>query len=196
MRVNEIFYSIQGEGRFTGTPSVFIRLSGCNLRCEFCDTEHQPYKDLTEDEIMQEIAKYPAKHIVITGGEPLLQLKGSFIEKLHRADKFVQIETNGTRPLDEFHLTRIDWITCSPKFEFCPNADIKLNHIDELKVVVKKGQDMSKYDNIIAQEYYVQPCDVKDEKENAEILAQAINFIKSHPKWKLSLQTQKILNVR
>lgn len=67
MRVNEIFYSIQGEGRYTGTPAIFIRLAGCNLRCDFCDTEHQPYQDLTEEEIMRQIADFPADHVVITG---------------------------------------------------------------------------------------------------------------------------------
>lgn len=65
MKVNEIFYSIQGEGRFTGTPSVFIRFAGGYLACDFCDTDHKSYKELTEDEIMQEIEKYPAKHSVI-----------------------------------------------------------------------------------------------------------------------------------
>lgn len=77
MRVNEIFYSIQGEGRYTGTPAIFIRLAGCNLRCNFCDTEHQPYQDLTEEEIMRQIADFPASHIVITGGEPMLQITQS-----------------------------------------------------------------------------------------------------------------------
>lgn len=196
MRVNEIFYSMQGEGYFTGKACVFIRLSGCNLKCGFCDTEHLSYKELTEDEIMQEIEKYPTKHVVITGGEPFLQLTDSFIEKLHHADKFIQIETNGSVLLDEYNYNIIDWITCSPKFEFCSNANIKLHRIDELKVVFKHGQDMSKYDNIIAQEYYVQPCDVKDNQENTENIRQVINFIKLNPKWKLSLQTQKILNVR
>ena len=88
MRVNEIFYSIQGEGYYTGTPSVFLRLSGCNLRCTFCDTLHGHYDDLSENEIMQEIEKYGSvKHIVVTGGEPTLRLSVSLIERLHEAGK-------------------------------------------------------------------------------------------------------------
>ena len=74
MRVNEIFYSLQGEGAYTGTPSIFIRLAGCNLRCPFCDTKHESYKVLTKEEIMAQIANFTAKHIVFTGGEPSLQL--------------------------------------------------------------------------------------------------------------------------
>lgn len=193
MRVNEIFYSIQGEGKFTGTPAIFIRFAGCNLGCDFCDTEHWPYKEYSEDEIMREIADYKAGHIVVTGGEPMLQLTSSFVDKLHRAGKFVQVETNGTQPIKE-NLS-IDWITCSPKFDFCRNAELKLQHIDELKVVYQK-QDMSVYDHIKAKEYYLQPCDVKDEARNEAILSAAIDYIKLNPKWRLSLQTQKILKIR
>lgn len=193
MRVNEIFYSVQGEGRFTGTPAIFIRLAGCNLRCGFCDTDHQPYQDLAEEEIMRQIAGFPGSHVVITGGEPILQLTISFLNLLHNAGKFIQVETNGTIPVKGYR--PIDWITCSPKFDFCRNAEIKIQRIDELKVVYQ-GQDMSAYDHIEAKEYYLQPCDVKDEARNKANISETINYIKSHPKWKLSLQTQKILSVR
>lgn len=200
MKVNEIFYSIQGEGTFTGTPAIFIRFAGCNLKCDFCDTEHQPYQELTEDEIIAEIKKYKASHVVLTGGEPTLQITRSFVDKLHEEGKFIQIETNGTRELKDDLDCVIDWITCSPKFEFCGNAGaIKIQRFDELKVVYQ-GQEMSIYDDLKTRYvqgcYYVQPCDVKDERRNAEILAQTVEFIKANPKWKLSLQTQKILNVR
>ena len=194
MRVNEIFYSIQGEGYFTGKAAVFLRLSGCNLTCDFCDTEHLPFIEMSDEDIITEVSKYPTKHIVITGGEPMLQLTPTFIEKLHCSGFFVQIETNGTR-FDLDVLSKIDWVTCSPKFEFCKNAEIKLEIIDELKVVYQ-GQDMSKYNDIVAPFYYVQPCDVKDEQQNAEILEKTIEFIKLNPLWRLSLQTQKILKVR
>lgn len=93
MRINEIFYSLQGEGFFTGTPAVFIRFSGCNLKCPFCDTNHQHGQEMSEDEIAGEAAKYSAKHVVITGGEPSLQLTASLIDKLHECGKFVAIET-------------------------------------------------------------------------------------------------------
>ena len=134
MRVNEIFYSIQGEGRYTGTPAIFIRLAGCNLRCDFCDTEHQPYQDLTEEEIMRQIADFPTSHVVITGGEPMLQITQSLIHRLRNgAGKFVQVETNGTIPIKCY--LPVDWITCSPKFDFCPHAELRLQRIDEHKVL-------------------------------------------------------------
>jgi len=193
MRVNEIFYSLQGEGRYTGVAAVFIRLAGCNLRCDFCDTDHEPYKDLTEEEIMLEIAKYPANHIVITGGEPTLQITRSFIDRLHEAGKYVQIETNGTIALKDDLECCIDWITLSPKY-----AKVKIQRFDELKVVYQ-GQDMSQYDELqpaCIGNRYLQPCDRKDDAKNAANLAATIAYIEAHPEWRLSLQTQKIINVR
>ena len=93
MRVNEIFYSLQGEGFYVGVPSVFIRLSGCNLQCSFCDTTHQSFTDMSEREIADVVAQYPAQHVVITGGEPSLQLSALLIELLHKLDKEVAVET-------------------------------------------------------------------------------------------------------
>lgn len=193
MKVNEIFYSIQGEGRFTGTASVFIRFSGCNLNCDFCDTIHKPFKEISEDEILEEVKKYPTKHVIITGGEPYLQLTQSLIEKLHDCNKFIQVETNGTINKEDLN---IDWVTCSPKFQFCQNAELKLKKIDELKVVYT-GQDLTPYELIDAKEYYLQPCNMHDhDEENKEIISKIINYIKSDSKWKLSLQTQNILKVQ
>ena len=98
MRVNEIFYSIQGEGRYTGTPAIFIRLAGCNLRCDFCDTEHQPYQDLTEEEIMRQIADFPTSHVVITGGEPMLQITQSERASSYRWKPTARSRSNAISP--------------------------------------------------------------------------------------------------
>ena len=111
LRVNEIFYSLQGEGYFTGTPAIFIRLSGCNLSCPFCDTDHGEGILMEWNEMVDDIKKYPARHVVITGGEPTLQLTEGFVELLHDSGYFVQIETNGTLLAPR----NIDWITCFPK---------------------------------------------------------------------------------
>ena len=188
MKINEIFYSLQGEGHYTGTPAVFVRFAGCNLKCSFCDTDFTSFTEMTEDDIVREIGQYPTNHIVITGGEPTLQITASLVSKLHDAGKYVQIETNGTNVLPEG--CNIDWVTCSPKYKA-----VRLQHIDELKVVFE-GQDMSQYDCLTATEYRLQPCDTQDEGKNKEILRQTIDFILKNPKWKLSLQTHKILNVR
>ena len=131
MRVNEIFHSLQGEGHFTGMPAIFVRLSGCNLKCDFCDTDHQPYSEMTEESIVARVSAYNATHVVITGGEPTMQLTATLVEMLHAAGKYVQIETNGTIPLDDNLLNGIDWITCSPKYGKTP----KIQRIDELKVI-------------------------------------------------------------
>ena len=111
-KINEIFYSLQGEGFHSGVPSVFVRFSGCNLRCPFCDTQHEDGLEMTEDEIFREVNRYPANWVILTGGEPSLFIDTDFISKLKAATgKKIAIETNGTRPLPE----GIDWITVSPK---------------------------------------------------------------------------------
>lgn len=197
MKVNEIFYSLQGEGNFTGTPAIFIRLSGCNLTCDFCDTRHYDSMSMTEEEIISEVSKYPARHVVITGGEPTLQLTPSLINKLHSAGKFVQIETNGTRPLTDGLDFLIDWVTVSPKYGNTPN----IQRIDELKVVydIAHPEHIASLEKIEARfvnGYYLQPCDRNNKEYNETNLASCIKYIMDHPKWNLSLQTHKMLNLR
>ena len=194
MRVKEIFYSIQGEGAHSGEAAIFVRLSGCNLRCPFCDTEHQHHQDLTEDEIASEIAKYAASLVVITGGEPTLQLTRSLVDKIHDLGKMVAIETNGTREVPR----NIDWVTVSPKAPFVGEIGKPIiKTAQEVKIVL---DDLHTYDDptfgIVAARYFVQPCDTGDEQRNREIIEHCVNFVKANPKWKLSLQTQKILRVR
>lgn len=187
MRVNEFFVSLQGEGHFTGTPAFFLRLSGCNLQCPFCDTSHQSYKEMSEDEIVEEASHHAPRHIVITGGEPALQLTPSLIDKLHEAGFFIQVETNGTLLLPQ----GIDWVTCSPK------GSPVLNNVDELKVLYKgDGIDLNIADRIQAKEYRLQPLDTGNEMQNRIILRDTIAYILQHPKWSLSLQTHKMLGIK
>lgn len=193
MRINEIFYSLQGEGFYTGTPSLFIRLSGCNLQCPFCDTEHIPYTDMTEREIIEEAEKCPAKHVVITGGEPSLQLTNSLVEGLHGVGKYVAVETNGTHELP----SNVDWITLSPKDHFVQtDATIVLRRCNEIKVVFTEQGIPNEYTEIQADQHFLQPCDVGDEARNAEILKRTIDYCLAHPIWCLSLQTHKLIGVR
>lgn len=190
MKVNEIFYSLQGEGHFTGTPAVFVRFSGCNLSCGFCDTSHEAYTEMSEDEILDVVNSFPSRHVVLTGGEPTLQLTATLIGKLHDAGVFVQIETNGTHDVPEEW--GVDWVTCSPK-----TGRVLLSRINELKVIYHgTGQDMSCYDAFDADVYSLQPCDTGDATRNKHILEDAVGYCLAHPKWRLSLQTHKIIDIR
>ncbi len=201
MKVNEIFYSLQGEGHYTGTPAVFVRFAGCNLRCWFCDTDFEKGVEMNEDEIVEAVLQYSTRYVVITGGEPTLQITASLCDKLRAHGLYLMMETNGTRPLPEG--CQVDWITCSPKLIDVEEgkrkiATIRLRHIDELKVVFEDSpaQDMALYEQIPATEYRLQPCDTQDPLCNQAILNKTIKYILQHPKWKLSLQTHKILHVR
>lgn len=195
MKINEIFYSLQGEGYWTGTPAVFVRFSGCNLKCAFCDTDHQNGRHYTTEEIISEIQKYPARHIIFTGGEPTIQLPHDLVERLHTLGKFLHIETNGSIRLSDDIENNIDWITVSPK-----DAPIKIQRIDELKALYHgEGQDMAALDSIRTANpdcRYLQPCDVNNPQENNRILSETIEYIKQNPRWRLSLQTHKIIGIR
>lgn len=189
LRVNEIFYSLQGEGHFTGTPAVFVRLSGCNLRCPFCDTDHHASVGMTYAQVVEQVTAFPSRHVAVTGGEPSMQLTDGFIDALHAAGCFVQVETNGTLPLPP----SVDWVTCSPK-----DAPVVLDRIDELKVVYS-GQPMDGYAPLmaIAAEWRLQPCDVPGDPSASERhLRAAIAYTLANPRWRLSLQTHKLISIR
>lgn len=178
-KINEIFYSLQGEGFHTGTPAVFVRFSGCNLQCVFCDTDHAEGVMMSDKEILAEVLKYPAKMVILTGGEPGLWIDEPLVNLLHQADKYVCIETNGTQSLPP----GIDWITCSPK----QRAGLQLVRADEIKVVFE-GQDVSVYEKIPARHYFLQPCSGKN-------TSQVVEYVLEHPVWKLSLQTHRLINI-
>lgn len=190
--INEIFYSVQGEGRWTGRPAIFIRFSGCNLRCPFCDTDFSKKVPMSIDEILAKISEWEqCRFIVLTGGEPTLQVDREFVETLHGYGYTVAIETNGTREV----MPNIDWITVSPKAAYVENGKVWVTYADEVKVVYDGVHEVSDFD-IQANYFYVQPCDTADPVKNEKIIRDCVAFIKENPKWSLSLQTQKILKVR
>ena len=192
--VNEIFYSLQGEGYNTGIASVFIRFSGCNLRCAFCDTNHQSHIMMSLPEIVDEVMKFPyAPLIVLTGGEPSLCVDEPLLKALHLTGKKIAIETNGTRPLP----LGIDWVTLSPKFGFLGGDAMPcvVDHCDELKVVYT-GQDLSQYDFINANHRFLQPCYVDDERQRQLNTEMCVNTVLHNPQWRLSLQTHRMLGIR
>ena len=178
-KINEIFYSLQGEGFHTGTPALFIRFSGCNLKCSFCDTKHEEGEWMSDEDIVAKAKECPAKMVVLTGGEPSLWIDEAFVEKLHQAGKYVCIETNGTHPIPD----SVDWITCSPK-----GAPVVLTRIDEVKVVYTGDEDVEPYLTLPAQVHFLQPCSCKNTQE-------VVAYIQEHPQWRLSLQTHKWIGV-
>jgi len=178
-RINEIFYSLQGEGYWTGTPMIFVRFSGCNLRCSFCDTEHETFTEMTDSEILAQIGEFPIKRVCLTGGEPSLQIDEKLIELLHEAGYFIHIETNGTNPLPQ----GIDWITLSPK-----NEQIALEKANELKIVYTE-QNVQKWLLFPADHFFLQPCSCRNTKET-------IRYILANPQWRISIQTHKYLDIR
>lgn len=190
--INEIFYSLQGEGFYVGTPSLFIRFSGCNLRCPFCDTEHQQHTNLTTTQILDAVAGCAASHVVLTGGEPSLFVDEAFIHQLHSLRKYVTIETNGTHKLP----FNIDWITLSPKDGFVEGADVIIKKCNELKVVFHSFEAMHEYKDIEATYRFIQPEDTGNNEKNAQIMSEAIRYCLANPDWRLSLQTHKIIGVR
>lgn len=200
-KVNEIFYSLQGEGHHTGVQSVFVRFSGCNLKCPFCDTDHSSYVEMTASEIADEVSRHPARLIVLTGGEPSLVVDDELVRTLkERCDMTVCMETNGTRPVPE----SIDWVTVSPKTGICgaeseSGAAIRVGRADEIKVV-DTGQDLDRYFSLPCRRpdtlMYLQPCFVPDAAHCAANMRRTVQRVLDDPRWTLSLQTHRMLGIQ
>lgn len=200
-RINEIFYSLQGEGAHTGVPCVFVRFSGCNLRCPFCDTAHERGVEMTDAEIIDYVNTYPCEWIVLTGGEPSLWIDADFIRALHiGTGKKIAIETNGTRRVPD----EIDWITLSPKTGMtCAStaaeaAVLRVQRADEIKVV-DVGQDLEPYFHLrqagSTTAMFLQPCFVPDAAQFSANVARTVDRVKADPRWRLSLQTHRYLGI-
>ena len=184
--VNEIFYSIQGEGYYAGSAAVFIRLAGCNLQCEWCDTNHEKKEEMTPASIVNSVIRLWPYHarpfIVITGGEPTIQDLTFLVTALKKECMYVAVETNGTGPIP----MNVDWITVSPKEEHTPYI-YNLKKADEIKVVLDGINDPENW-NSYGRQKYIQPC--------SEKYGPAVEYVKTHPEWRLSIQIQKILEIR
>ena len=211
-RVNDIFYSLQGEGHNTGRAAVFIRFAGCNLRCSFCDTEFDSYREMTSEEIIAAIVSYPARFVVLTGGEPTLQVDEAFVDQLHHHGYEVAMESNGTRPAPR----NLDWLTVSPKGKSLVSFEEKGKQPDEIKIVFTSASDVNVYLNQFPlplerlrvgelcsgmggggrPSLYLQPCDTGDAERNKRITEACICYIEAHPEWRLSLQTHKLIGFK
>ena len=205
--VKEIFYSIQGEGYHSGRPAIFCRFSGCNLwnglekdrelaKCNFCETDFVGIngeggnKFLNEVDLAKEIVSYwpnsSEPFVVLTGGEPMLQVDIKLIKALKKYKCEVAIETNGT-----FNVPKeIDWICVSPK---AGNPLIQV-YGDELKLVYpQKNVAPNIYEKYSFKNFSLQPMDGTLKVHNTQL---ALEYCKNNPKWKISLQTHKIMGVR
>ena len=213
-KVNEIFYTLQGEGAHSGIPAVFIRFSSCNLRCPWCDTEFTEFTPMTAEQIIAEaLDLYDTpnerrKMCVLTGGEPGLQVDKPLIDALHAEGFYICIETNGTRPLPE----GIDWITCSPKESSITDpksqiTNLSLHRVDEVKVVFTSTYDPEIWrTQLEAEHWMLQPLrftgewliDNPDsgEDDRNDNLDDTVRHILSHPFWRLSVQLHKIAGLR
>lgn len=200
--INEIFLSLQGEGINAGRAAVFVRFSGCNLKCPFCDTNFKEHVDMDADTVITAIkdclGENPLpKLCVFTGGEPTLQLDDALIDAIHGLGMEVAVETNGTGKVPD----GVDFITVSPKSPFVGGkaSEVVLEHASEVKVVITEQisvEEIRAFEAIKAHYYFIQPCDTGFVGPNKRIMQRCVEFVEYHPNWRLSLQQQKILNVR
>jgi organic radical activating enzyme len=205
--VQKIFPTLQGEGPYVGQPSVFVRLGGCNLACEFCDTEFESYKNFSLEEILKTVEKFSQDSqkkrvrnlVVITGGEPLRQPIERLCEELVKLKFLVQIETNGTIFRK---LPKEIKIICSPKITNGKYHQIRpdlLVRVDAFKFIISKNQKEYRDIGQVGQEksgalIYVQPMDEYDEAKNKANLQHCVKLCEKHGYF-LSLQTHKLLGI-
>ena len=205
-KVHEIFHTLQGEGAHSGIPAVFVRFSGCNLRCPWCDTEFEGYREMTAEQIVSEIQNLydipnvRRKMCILTGGEPTLQADKQLIDAIHAAGFYIGIETNGTRPIPD----GIDWITCSPK----EGTKLALKQVNEVKVVFTGTYDPEVWrTQLKAEHWLLQPLrytgewlmmsGVDEWEDDAnDNLDETVRYILAHPFWRLSVQLHKIVGLR
>lgn len=197
--LHELFCSLQGEGRNTGRPCIFLRFAGCNLACPWCDTDHTPKFRLKTEALLNRLADLPERNIILTGGEPLIQ-PGllPLVRELKARNYWVAIETNGTREPEPELRDLLDYIATSPKL----GAPLALQAANEVRLVVAPGITpawcRTIRSTLPAADYYLSPCDTHGSTnllETLQLLGQ-LNADNPTPPWLLSLQTHKLCNIR
>ena len=185
LKVNELFYSIQGEGANIGMPAVFIRLAGCNLQCPFCDTQHEDYVEMTVNAIKTEVEKHRCPNIIWTGGEPTLQLNAEILSRFK--DYYQCIETNGTNKVP----AGIHYIACSAKASMAV-LNKNFAKVNEIRCPIQKGDALPDMQLLPkAEHYFVSPIDVSE--ENVDYCLQ---LIAANPQWRLSVQLHKLMEIK
>lgn len=193
--VMEMFYSIQGEGNYSGRPAVFIRLGGCDVGCHWCDVKDSwdatAHPLMSADDILAYVASQKAKFVVITGGEPAMYDLSELTEKLKTANVYIAIETSGVYPLKG----HFDWVCFSPKKFKKPEDSIYLQ-ADELKVIIFHPTDLKWAEEHCLKvsencKLYLQP-EWDKRGINTSLI---IDYIKEHQHWNISVQTHKYIGV-
>lgn len=195
LRINEIFYSLQGEGARAGSPSLFIRFQGCNLRCRReshgfdCDTEFVSGRKWTPEETVAHLKELaPACHwIVLTGGEPARQLDSELVAYLHSFGYKLAVETNGTLPVPP----DIDWITVSPKVA---EHSIRQRVAHEVKYIRAYGQGIPH--TVVRADHYLLSPAFEGDFLDSRTLQWCIDLVKANPPWRLSVQQHKLWHIR
>ena len=188
--VNEIFYSLQGEGGRSGEPSIFIRLTKCNLACTFCDTDFATGIEMTIEQILNHISQYPCKWIIWTGGEPTIQLTDKHLLPFREKGYKQAIETNGTRPVPSL----IDYITCSPKQKY-ESIKTRIPTVNEIRIPIKVGDEVPSISIFPkADKYFLSPI-VDGLEINQDNVNYCVEVAKQNPEWTLSLQIHKLIHI-
>ena len=200
LNVVEIFHSIQGEGANAGKSAVFVRLSGCNKNCHFCDTDWSAGVDMTVSQIKDEVSnfllesQYPNNLLIWTGGEPTLQLDDEILSCF--SGYYNCIETNGSMPVP----SNIQYISCSPKVT--PAILMRnFSKVNEFRYPIALGDELPLISELpAADHYFVSPIFVGNPKEmftiDTENVEYCIQLVKNNPQWRLSLQLHKLINIR
>lgn len=191
----EDFYTIQGEGFHSGKPAYFIRLGGCDVGCRWCDAKYtwnpKLYPPTDIETVVERAASYPARAIVLTGGEPLLYPLDPLCDALHERGLEIFLETSGSHPFSG----RFDWVCLSPKRQQPPLKEA-YRHADELKVIIEQEEDFAWAEQNAREvskkcRLYLQP----EWSRSEEMMPRIVEYAKAHPAWNISIQSHKYMRI-
>jgi 7-carboxy-7-deazaguanine synthase len=196
-RINEIFTSIQGEGRWTGTPATFVRFAGCNLKCIKseqgfdCDTGQEVRIQRGLRQLVNDIKRCGRRFVILTGGEPMLQVTDELLKELRNENFYTAIETNGTQPITKAQTKLINWVTCSPK----PGHPVELNDANEVKIILPANRYPPTLDTLLDAEYYYLSPVFNGAEPDLDSLFWILRYLMNTPNtnWMFTWQLHKIL---
>ena len=191
LKVKEIFYSLQGEGGRQGEASIFIRLSGCNLHCDFCDTDFSGGADMTYEQILSQIRYFPCQWIVWTGGEPTLQLTDECLLFFKREGFHQAIESNGSKRLSAL----LDYTVVSPKGQ-TDEAHVINPRVDEIRLPVRENDSIPPIESLPeANHFFLSPVFSENSLKTKANIDYCVQQIMQNTQWRLSLQIHKLIGI-